>query len=83
LSSYLIQRETPSLRNLICPTALNLQGNIVDAKYTTSGQMNLNGNIYSPMKVKIFSSQFAEIKPVSFIEKGGFLEIKIGGCGSN
>jgi hypothetical protein len=83
LSSYIIQRETPSLRNLICPTTLNLQGNIVDAKYTTAGQLNLIGNIYSPMKVKLFSSQFAEIQPVSFIEKGGFLEIKIGGCESN
>ena len=82
-ASYLTQRQTPTLRNLICPTQMNLNGNIVDAKYTTSGQMKLIGNVSSTSSIKLFSSQYVEIQPVSLIDKGGFFEVKVGGCGSN
>jgi hypothetical protein len=82
-ASYLIQRQTPSLRNLICPNQMNLNGNIVDSKYTTSGQSKLIGNVSSTSNIKLFSSQFVEIQPVSLIDKGGFFEVKIGGCTSN
>ena len=82
-TSYLIQRQTPSLRNLICPTQMNLNGNIIDAKYTTSGQIRLTGNAPSTSSIKLFSLQFVEIQPVSLINKGSFFEVKVGGCESN
>jgi hypothetical protein len=82
-ASYLIQRQTPSLKNLICPTQLNLTGNIVDSKYTTSGSLKLIGNATSTSTIKLFSSQFIEIQPVSLIDKGGFFEVKVGSCSSN
>jgi hypothetical protein len=82
-ASYITQRQTPSLRNLICPIQLNLNGNIVESKYTTSGLLKLIGNVSSTTTIKLFSSQFVEIQPVSQMEKGGFFEVKIGGCQSN
>lgn len=82
-ASYLTQRQTPSLKNLICPAQLNLNGNIIDAKYTTTGQLKLIGNVSSTSNIKLFSTQFVEIQPVSLIDKGGFFEVKIGGCQSN
>jgi hypothetical protein len=82
-ASYLTQRQTPSLKNLICPTQLNLNGNIVDSKYTTSGALQLIGNVSSISNIKLFSSQFVEIQPVSLINIGSFFEVKIGGCSSN
>jgi hypothetical protein len=81
-ASYLIQRQTPSLKNLICPNSINLSGNIVDAKYTTTGQLKLIGNVSTNQNVKLFSTQFVEIQPVSLVNIGGFFEAKIGGCGS-
>ena len=81
--SYFTQRQTPTLRNLICPTQMNLNGNIVDAKYTTSGQMKLIGNASSISSTKLFSSQYVEIQPISLIDKGSFFEVEIGGCLSN
>ena len=82
-ASYLTQRQTPSFKNLICPTQLNLNGNIIDAKYTTFGALKLIGNASSTSTIKLFSSQFVEIQPVSLIDKGGFFEVKVGGCLSN
>jgi hypothetical protein len=81
-ASYLTQRQTPSLKNLVCPTSLNLNGNVVDAKYTTTGQLKLIGNVSTNQNVKLFSTQFIEIQPISLINQGGFFEVKIGGCGS-
>jgi hypothetical protein len=82
-ASYLIQRQTPSLKNLVCQTSLNLSGNIIDAKYTTNGQMTLIGNVSTNQNIKLFSTQFVEIQPVSLINNGGFFEVKIGGCLNN
>ena len=82
-ASYLTQRQTPSFRNIICPNSLILNGNIVNAKYTTSGQMQLIGNVSATSTVKLFSPQFIEIQPVGLIDKGSFFEVKIGGCSSN
>jgi hypothetical protein len=82
-ASYLIQRQTPSIKNIICPTQLNLTGNFVDAKYTTSGQLKVIGNASLISNIKLFSTQFVEIQPVSLLDKGGFFEVKIGGCASN
>jgi hypothetical protein len=82
-ASYLTQRQTPSLKNLTCPTTLNLNGNVIDAKYTTTGQMTLIGNVSTNQNIKLFSSQFVEIQTVSLINNGGFFEVKIGGCLNN
>lgn len=82
-ASYLTQRQTPSLRNLVCPNQMNLGGNIVDAKYNSSGQLRVIGNASATSNIKLFSTQFIDIQPVSLIDKGGFFEVKIGGCGSN
>jgi hypothetical protein len=81
-ASYLTQRQTPSLKNLICPNSINLSGNIVDAKYTTTGQLKLIGNVSANQNIKLFSTQFVEIQPVSLINQGSFFEVKIGGCES-
>lgn len=83
LGSYLVQRQTPSLKNLVCPTQMTLNGSIVDAKYASSGQINLIGNASATSTVKLISSLLVEIQPFSLIEKGSFFEIKIGGCASN
>ena len=82
-TAYLLQRQTPNYKNLVCPTLLNLNGNIVDAKYTTSGALQLIGDVSSSSNIQLFSSQFIEIRPISLIHQGGFFEVKIGGCQSN
>ena len=45
--------------------------------------MKLIGNVSSTSNIKLFSSQFVDIQPVSLIDKGSFFEVKIGGCLSN
>jgi hypothetical protein len=80
---YVVQRQTPSVKNLICPTTMTLTGNIINAKYTTAGKLNLIGNLSPTSSVKFFSPQFIDFSPNSFIDKGAFFEVKIGGCGSN
>lgn len=60
-ASYIVQRQTPSLKNLICPNQLTVKGNVVDSNYLTSEPLKLIGNISSILNIKLFSSQFVEI----------------------
>ena len=60
-ASYIVQRQTPSLKNVICQNQLTVKGNVVDSNYLTSGPLKLIGNISSILNIKLFSSQFVEI----------------------
>lgn len=82
-TSHLTQKQTPSIKNMTCPTLISLNGNIIDANYTTTGQLKLIGIVSNNSTVKFHSTQFVEFQPISLIDKGAFFEAKIGGCGSN
>lgn len=78
-SDYLIQRETPSLKNDLCSLNSILTGSIQAARYQASQQIVIDGKL-NLQTVKTQAGQAINIVPPAEIKLGGVFEAKIGGC---
>lgn len=79
-TSWLIQKQTPSYKNEICPSILNLTTSIIDATYQSIGRLTSTGSISTISKVKFQSTQAIILKNSFIIDKGAVFEAKIGAC---
>jgi len=79
-SDYVTQRQTPTYKNLICPPTLNLSGAIIEAKYSSIGQLKLTGSLASPNSVKLTSQQSILLEATVHVPNGTIFEAKIEGC---
>ncbi|MCU0469244.1 MAG: DNRLRE domain-containing protein [Arcicella sp.] len=82
-SSFVVQRQTPTLRNLLCPPNLTLSGNIVEATYTTSGVFQVSGNVGNISTIKLQSASYVQLNPNALVDSGAKFQAQIGGCPNN
>jgi hypothetical protein len=79
-TSFIIQRETPTFINQICPNQINLTNQILDAKYTATNEITINGQAMPSKKYQLKSQKSITILPNSIIPDSTIFEAKIGGC---
>ncbi len=79
-TSWLVQKETPSIKNDICPSNLSLAGNIVGASYQSVGQLKSTGTVSNISKIQLKSEQSILLENLFFVNNGATFEAKIGGC---
>jgi hypothetical protein len=79
-TSWLVQKQTPSYKNEICPTSLTLSSSLIDASYQSSGQLNETGSVSSTSNIKLRSATAIVLDDLFVINKGAIFEAKIGGC---
>jgi hypothetical protein len=82
-TSFLIQRQTPTYRNLLCPPTIILTGNIMDARYSSSGAVSITGNISSTSTVKSSSQSYIQLTVNTLINSGAKFTTQIGACPNN
>ncbi|MEA5461251.1 DNRLRE domain-containing protein [Arcicella sp. LKC2W] len=82
-TSFVTQRQTPTYKNILCPPNISLSGNIVDASYSTSGSLQLTGNMTSTSFSKFTSESFIQLNPNTLIEQGAKFQGQISGCLNN
>ncbi len=82
-TSFVIQRQTPTYRNLLCPSTISLTGNVLDARYNSSGLLEMMGNISSTSTVKSSSQSYIQLNVNTLINAGAKFQAQILGCPSN
>jgi hypothetical protein len=82
-TSFVTQRQTPTYRNLLCPPTITLTGNILDARYSSSGLLEMTGNISSTSTVKSSSQSYIQLNVNTLINAGAKFQAQIGACPSN
>jgi len=82
-TSFVTQRQTPTYKNVLCPPNLSLMGNIIDATYSTSGSLQMIGNINSTSFSKITSESYIQLNTNTLIEQGAKFQGQISGCPNN
>jgi hypothetical protein len=82
-TSFVTQRQTPTYKNLLCPPNISLSGNIIDATYSTSGNLQMMGNLIPTSFSKLISESFIQLNPNTLIEQGAKFQGQISGCLNN
>lgn len=82
-TSFVVQRQTPTYRNLLCPPIISLRGNVLDARYSSSGLVSIMGNISSTSTVKSSSQSYIQMNVNTLIDSGAKFQAQILGCPSN
>jgi hypothetical protein len=82
-TSFVIQRQTPTYRNLLCPPTIALTGNIMDSRYSSSGLVSMAGNISSTSTVKTSSQSYIQLNVNTLIDSGAKFTTQIGACPNN
>jgi hypothetical protein len=80
VTSWLVQKQTPSYKNEICPATLTLSSSLIDDSYQSSGQLNATGSVSSTSNIKLRSATAIVLEDLFEINKGAVFEAKIGGC---
>lgn len=81
-TDFVVQRQTPTLRNLTCLSSISLSSNLIDSKYTSSGVVNITGSATSSSKIQLISQQSVLLNNLLLIPNGAVFEAKIGNCSS-
>ena len=81
--SFVVQRQTPTYQNMLCPPTISLMDNILDAQYSTSGPLDIMGNISSTSMVKSSSQSYIQLKNNTLIDRGAKFQAQISGCPNN
>ncbi|WP_394993472.1 DNRLRE domain-containing protein [Emticicia sp.] len=79
-TSWLVQKETPSYKNEICPALLTLSGTLIEATYQSIGQLKSTGSISANQNIKLNSEKSIVLENLFFVNSGAVFEAKIGGC---
>jgi Lamin Tail Domain len=82
-TSFVTQRQTPTYRNLLCPPTITLTGNVLDARYSSSGLVSIMGNISSTSTVKSSSQSYIQLNVNTLIDLGAKFSTQIGACPNN
>jgi hypothetical protein len=82
-TSFVTQRQTPTYQNLLCPTNISLMDNILDARYSASGAVEIMGSISPIATVKTTAKNYIQLKVNTLINSGAKFTTQIGGCPSN
>jgi Lamin Tail Domain len=82
-TSFVTQRQTPTYRNLLCPPTITLTGNVLDARYSSSGLVSMAGNISSTSTVKSSSQSYIQLNVNTLINSGAKFTTQIGACPNN
>lgn len=82
-TSFIVQRQTPTYRNLHCPPTMSLTGNILDARYSSTGMVNIIGNISSTSTIKSSSQSCIQLNVNTLINVGARFQAQIGTCPNN
>lgn len=79
-TSFVVQRQTPTYRNLLCPPTIFLTGNVLDARYSSIGLFEVTGNISSTSSVKSSSQSYIQLNINTLINAGAKFQAQIGAC---
>lgn len=82
-TSFVVQKQTPTYRNLLCPPTISLTGNVLNAQYNSSGLVSIMGNINSTSTVKLFSQTHIQLNVNTLIDAGAKFQAQILGCPNN
>jgi hypothetical protein len=82
-TSFVTQRQTPTYRNLLCPPNLSLTGDILDSRYSSSGAIEIMGNISPISTVRTTAQNYIQLKVNTLINSGAKFTTQIGACPSN
>ena len=82
-TTFITQRQTPTYRNLICPPNISLTGNILDARYSSLGLIEIMGDMSNISTVKTSSQTYIQLKINTLINAGAKFQAQIGACPNN
>lgn len=82
-TTFVTQRQTPTYRNLLCPPNILLTGNILDARYSSTGIVEIMGNMSNISMVKSSSPTYIQLKVNTLIDAGAKFQAQIGACPNN
>jgi Lamin Tail Domain len=82
-TSFVTQRQTPTYRNLLCPLNISLTDNILDARYSASGAVEIMGNISPIATVRTTAQNYIQLKANTLINLGAKFTTQIGACPNN
>jgi hypothetical protein len=77
---WLVRKQTPTYQNVVCPNALNLSGNIINAQYSSTGDIISVGSLNTTSNSRFISQKAVTLNPNFKVDSGGVFEAKIGAC---
>ena len=82
-TTFVTQIQTPTYRNLLCPPNISLTGNILDARYSSTGLVEIMGNLSNISTVKSISESYIQLRVNTLINSGAKFQAQIGACPNN
>ncbi len=79
-ADWLIQRETPSIINSICPDSISLNGKLVPASYSSSGTLEIKSSLEPSQKAIVTASDYILLTPLTNLKLGAGFTAQIGEC---
>ncbi len=79
-TSWQVRKQSPTFQNVNCPNSLNLTNNIINAQYSSTGDINSTGNLISTSNASFLSPKAIILSPNFKVDSGAVFEAKIENC---